>query len=265
MTKNAPLQTEYGEAFSDASKPFSLSDLEDLRSKLCIHFPSLKDGIMKAHRLSAEIEEGNREYKFKLTDLTVEQLTHRTTQLNWRLNEGNGVAFYQLGVEDNGNPLGLSKGELQESLQNLKFMADEVGCEIAVCQLLAGERGVTAEVQMKRRERLTISTAQVMVAVAGNENSGKSTLIGVLCTGRKDNGKGLARAQVFTHDHEIATGRTSSISYHSVHFNKMGEVRTDPHDREVNVFCICFALTLVFCLSVCFSLLHAAAHSDSEF
>lgn len=46
----------------------------------------------------------------------------------------------------------------------------------------------------------------------GAESAGKSTLIGVLISGRKDNGKGLARTTVFRHPHEFKEGRTSSIS-----------------------------------------------------
>jgi GTPase len=46
----------------------------------------------------------------------------------------------------------------------------------------------------------------------GGEGAGKSTLIGVLISGKKDNGKGLARTKVFRHKHEILDGRTSSIS-----------------------------------------------------
>lgn len=63
-----------------------------------------------ASLLSAEIEEGNTEYKYKLTELNEEQFMHRVTQLNWRLNEGNDVAIYEIGVEDDGNPLGTATG-----------------------------------------------------------------------------------------------------------------------------------------------------------
>lgn len=180
--------------------------------------------IEKAEHLAPEIEEGNREYKFKLTDLTDDQLTHRITQLNWRLNEGNDEAFYLIGVEDNGNQLGLSDEDLQESLKNLQFIADQVGCDMVVRRLFAGEQGTTAEVHMRRRERVTVDVVQVNVAVAGDLNSGKSSMIGVLCTGQLDNGKGLARTQVLTHNHEVESGRTSCISHHSLHFNKDGEV-----------------------------------------
>ena len=206
--------------------------------KEMIPFKTVKFGsveIQKAERLAPEVEEGNREYKFKLTDLTDDQLTHRITQLNWRLNEGNDEAFYLIGVEDNGNQLGLNESDLQESLRNLQFIADQVGCEMTVRQLFAGEQGTTAEVHMRRKQRITVDVVQVNVAVAGDLNSGKSTMIGVLSTGRLDNGKGLARMQVLTHNHEMESGTTSCISHHSLHFNKDGEVSGNISLRDTSM------------------------------
>lgn len=46
----------------------------------------------------------------------------------------------------------------------------------------------------------------------GAESAGKSTLLGVLISGKRDNGKGYARTTVCRHKHEILDGRTSSIS-----------------------------------------------------
>lgn len=64
------------------------------------------------------------------------------------------------------------------------------------------------------------------VAVLGNVDSGKSTLLGVLTQGELDNGRGRARLNLFRHLHEIQTGRTSSISFEILGFNSKGEVRT---------------------------------------
>jgi len=58
------------------------------------------------------------------------------------------------------------------------------------------------------------SILEVRVAVVGNVDSGKSTLIGVLTGGEKDDGRGGARQKVFVHRHELGTGRTSCISQH---------------------------------------------------
>ena len=57
---------------------------------------------------------------------------------------------------------------------------------------------------------------EVRVAVIGNVDSGKSTLVGVLTRAMLDDGRGLARSKVFVHGHEEATGRTSSIGQHNL-------------------------------------------------
>ena len=59
-----------------------------------------------AANLGQESEEGNIEYKWKLVGKKPERLRNLTTQMNYRLMEGRGEAIYELGVEDNGHPLG---------------------------------------------------------------------------------------------------------------------------------------------------------------
>ncbi len=49
------------------------------------------------------------------------------------------------------------------------------------------------------------------MAVTGNVDAGKSTLLGVLTHGVLDDGRGIARQKLFRHKHEIETGRTSSV------------------------------------------------------
>lgn len=49
------------------------------------------------------------------------------------------------------------------------------------------------------------------VAVVGNVDAGKSTLLGVLTHGELDNGRGHARQRLFRHKHEMESGRTSSV------------------------------------------------------
>lgn len=58
--------------------------------------------------------------------------------------------------------------------------------------------------------------------IAGNVDCGKSTLLGVLTSGKYDNGRGSARLAVMTHDHEITSGRTSCVTQQIVGFDKNG-------------------------------------------
>ena len=49
----------------------------------------------------------------------------------------------------------------------------------------------------------------VRIAVIGNVDSGKSTMIGVLTSGECDDGRGSARSRILRHNHERSNGRTS--------------------------------------------------------
>lgn len=66
------------------------------------------------------------------------------------------------------------------------------------------------------------------VAVVGNVDAGKSTLLGVLTHGELDNGRGFARQKLFRHKHEIESGRTSSVGNDILGFDQKGQVRL-PH------------------------------------
>lgn len=48
---------------------------------------------------------------------------------------------------------------------------------------------------------------QIRVAVVGNVDAGKSTLLGVLTHGALDDGRGFARQKLFRHKHEMESGR----------------------------------------------------------
>lgn len=62
------------------------------------------------------------------------------------------------------------------------------------------------------------------IAVLGNVDSGKSTLISVLSRNILDNGRGFARNLTCTHKHELDVGRTSTVSIHPVGFDEEGNI-----------------------------------------
>ena len=61
----------------------------------------------------------------------------------------------------------------------------------------------------------------IKIAIAGNVDSGKSTLAGVLVNNCLDDGRGLCRNMILKNKHEIETGRTSSVTFNN--FNKIIE------------------------------------------
>lgn len=64
----------------------------------------------------------------------------------------------------------------------------------------------------------------VRVAVIGNVDSGKSTLVGVLAKGQLDDGNGSARVKVFNFSHEVENGRTSSIAQEIIGFDENNDI-----------------------------------------
>jgi len=69
----------------------------------------------------------------------------------------------------------------------------------------------------------TLSSRNIRVAVVGNVDAGKSTLIGTLTTSFLDDGRGSARTSIMKHRHEIESGRTSTSSTHLLGFRQGGE------------------------------------------
>jgi GTPase len=79
---------------------------------------------------------------------------------------------------------------------------------------------------------------EVRIAVIGNVDSGKSTLVGVLTKCVLDDGRGAARQLVFNYDHEKQNGRTSSIAHEIMGFKSTGG-QIEPHktnDKKNNAW-----------------------------
>ena len=54
----------------------------------------------------------------------------------------------------------------------------------------------------------------------GSSQSGKSTLISYLTYNTIDDGNGSSRLSLFNHQHEMFTGKTSSVSLNTIGYNK---------------------------------------------
>jgi len=74
--------------------------------------------------LDPEIEEKNIEYKRKLSldIINTHRINTLITQMKWRINEGDGIAFYYLGVNDNGSIYEFIENEEFETIETFKSM-----------------------------------------------------------------------------------------------------------------------------------------------
>ena len=83
-------------------------------------------------RLVPEADDGNVEYKLQLLSPSPARFARLVTQMKWRLLEGGGQAYYELGVADSGDLIGLPREELEQSLETLEMMAGEIGASVIV-------------------------------------------------------------------------------------------------------------------------------------
>lgn len=172
--------------------------------------------------LPKEREEGNVEYKLKITQPTKDRLEQLASQIRYRLAEKGGEAFYIIGVSDSGAPLGISDEELELSLENLNKAAALAGARISRVREAKGKSGRIVELLLRRsRDQLPI---QISVVAAGQADHGKTTTVGVLVAGELDDGDGLIMGKIARYKHEVVMRRTSSVAERVMGFDEEGTV-----------------------------------------
>ncbi|MDK2384859.1 MAG: hypothetical protein QI199_08685, partial [Candidatus Korarchaeota archaeon] len=144
--------------------------------------------------MGPEREEGNQEYKLKLDPQSEERIAKLVTQLNYRLNEGGGEAFYELGISDDGLPVGLTEDEARRTFEVMDRIVESLGARYMVVRREKASRGYVYELLI--RKTVDVPPIQISIALLGNVDAGKSTLKGVLVSGMLDDGDGLAMSQV---------------------------------------------------------------------
>jgi len=86
-----------------------------------------------------------------------------------------------------------------ESFGTLTLMARALKADLMITKVKPGFEGNLTEVLVRQNEIEEIKI-DIKITMLGGESSGKSTLVGVLISGNRDNGKGLARNNVFRHN-----------------------------------------------------------------
>ena len=75
--------------------------------------------------MNPECDEGNIEYKLKITPVTEKRKEELITQMSFRLNEGCGECIYILGVGDNGELNGITEYDYKLSMSFLNHMVKQ--------------------------------------------------------------------------------------------------------------------------------------------
>jgi len=123
----------------------AMEQLEDLFSNK-LQIDKEKVNIIYSNKIIPNQPEeeyyGNREYKLYLdTYNNWDKLQKRSTQLLYRLNEGEGRAIYLIGVDDNGISIGCNLQDLFKSIQSIIKMSNIIKSEISKITIYHSENG----------------------------------------------------------------------------------------------------------------------------
>ena len=171
-------------------------------------------------------ERKNIEFKENLKKnyhLKKDRIQRLASQMKYRMEKGDGEAVYFIGVDDDGDLVGLQDEEMNESLFVLEKVAQEIGAQVLNTQSQKAGKGAVAKVLIGKNNRL--QKKHLLVGVAGHVDHGKSTLVGTLTTGSLDNGSGRTRIFLDVQKHEIERGLSADLSFAVYGFKEGNPVR----------------------------------------
>jgi GTPase len=169
-----------------------------------------------------EDDNGNIEYKVIFSPKDNERKEKILSQMSYRIAEGNGEAFYKIGLDDDGTSIGITEKEYNDVI----VLFEELTKKRNFSFKLISEEKVTEERKVYEflvREKIN-KYSNTKIVCMGNVDSGKSTLLGVLLSGENDDGRGRSRVNVFNFKHEMKSGKTSSVAQHILGYDVTGKV-----------------------------------------
>lgn len=165
--------------------------------------------------------------KTALVSPNEEQYDALKRRLYERMFESRGETVYEIGVGEDSTECGLNAEEYAASLATLQTLVALLNADCVELRTRKTENGMTGQYLVRSKVDDKDFT-EIRVAVVGNVDAGKSTLLGVLTHGELDNGRGFARQRLFRHKHEIESGRTSSVGNDILGFDSVGNVVNKP-------------------------------------
>lgn len=178
--------------------------------------------------------------KFILVSPTGKQYDALLRHLRERIEEGCGETIYVVGMGSDGGDYGLNEKDMEASVATVRSLCEQIEADLILLRERA-ESGGRIRDYLIRKQVGEQDFLEVRVAVVGNVDAGKSTLLGVLTHGELDNGRGFARQKLFRHKHEMESGRTSSVGNDILGFDQAGQVvnKPDSHGGSLDWTKIC--------------------------
>ena len=172
------------------------------------------------------------------TETAAESKTKLKEILSKRVEEGFGETVFDIGTEDSGESMNLTQTDYASAFERIQQTCKDLGADYRIlitrnvpdskhdAPQTSGVRDSTCsgKVLIRRTPNEIDDVIETRIAVVGNVDAGKSTMLGVLVKGGLDDGRGKMRVNLFRHKHEQESGRTSSVGMEIMGFDAAGEV-----------------------------------------
>tara|TARA_A100001015_G_C15041400_1_gene739882 strand:+ start:3066 stop:5099 length:2034 start_codon:yes stop_codon:yes gene_type:complete len=155
------------------------------------------------------------EYKINKCIKSNLRFNQLATQMKFRISEGDGIAIYYLGVNNDGSIYSLSRDEKTKSLKILKEIVKFIKCRIEKLSFIDSYIKVIIKDDIKFS-----NNKEKRILLLGDTESGKTTFLAYLIKNIVDTNECKARLHILNHKHEIESGKTSSFTYQYLNFNE---------------------------------------------
>ncbi|KAI7872513.1 P-loop containing nucleoside triphosphate hydrolase protein [Spinellus fusiger] len=144
---------------------------------------------------------------------TLDDMVYLATRVTSRMDQGKGETLLDISAQEDGTSVQLTAEEYEASKTTLQRLLSTLGADHADLNSTPADRchRKAGYFMLRRKPASVEDILEIRIAVVGNVDAGKSTLLGVLTKGVLDDGRGKARLNLFRHKHEIESGRTSSV------------------------------------------------------
>ncbi|XP_060826707.1 GTP-binding protein 1 [Bombus pascuorum] len=203
-----------------------------------IIMPNIKQLHENDHASTTNVDYSSIRGKNVLVSPSEDQYELLHKRLRERVQDGGSETIFDIGIGEDGSEDGLKEDEYEASVATLQSLAATLEADCVLLRQSKVDQGLIGQYLVRRRlDRQDF--LEIRVAVVGNVDAGKSTLLGVLTHGELDNGRGLARQKLFRHKHEAETGRTSSVGNDILGFDSVGNVVNKPEHGSLDWVKIC--------------------------
>jgi GTPase len=156
--------------------------------------------------MEKESEFGNIEYKRKIVGIDDKKILSYASQMRYRVSQGNHIAYYYIGVNDDGSIYGID--DIDNTLLTFNLIVKNSQCYVLYYEILTSNE--LTYLKFKISDIKNIPEHRILVL--GKKNNGKNSFIGNCLYSCTDNGNGYSKGLITNNN------SSSLINYYPIEY-----------------------------------------------